>query len=965
LRFTGVMTSAQQNTLKALSADPAYLAAITDLFDRPRLAVKFYEPVFTAPLEILPPTVDFKAQLPVDLAAKITYDAEQQLLRFNGIMTKEEQAALDALVPTVTPVDVAYHNAIDSLATQPQTIVPPDERIWLTDTDLDATVTANNTAAKRMANATTKALAFLSKTLAENEVVQQCSDKLGLTAQVTRKIVETFQLFPPSTDNILQFFTDTTSPDAFSTSSGALDYTGFKKAFDTWYWLNRVATILKKWKVNLEEFEAVISLQTPAQLLDFKTLPIDAAAPVAPIDAFLRTSLLFKLRDSLPETGITLLEVLENLSGGKYTAADFGDFAKDVQLLNDAWSDADVKTLVGSLDLAYPAGYLLAESWERLRDAFRFLDKLNAGTDKALIFANPTVGKTESDTLKQLLRSKFGADTWLTLSTEIQDVLRERKRDALAAWLLYQFQPTTPPPPSGKWENTNDVYAYYLLDVEMSACQLTSRLVQASGSVQLFVQRCHMGLEPDVVVKADGDDGDSAWRWWKWMQKYRVWEANRKVFLYPENWIEPELRRDKSPFFKDLENELLQNEVNQYTVETALLNYLEKLNGVAQLEIANFYQEDDADRTILHVFGRTQGGEPHIYYYRQYDYRRWTPWENVDLDIAGDYLIPAVANKRLFLFWPVFTEVPDEQGNKTASTPEAGQPSVPLPETKKMLKLQMAVSEYRQGKWTPKKISKDFDKYIMYTGEIVNSRYSFWAIDRSSVDGRFGIGYNGYSVAMLNSAETKTYLLGSFEVGGCKGVPELSGFPGLFYPALIPDQADKLFEFDPSPLYLKWPELPFRTDPPPENDFTLLNLFAYFLQISGINNTSLTYSRGCSGFSTPILIQTPDIFKMSPPWHLSYLDKFWLDSFDLSNFASNSIIVNPRRLYFAGSWLPFFYNDKKRTFFVLPSLKWGTSDVETTNGGAAAVRLYYPEIKKIFRQLQDVFERWTASTSRH
>ena len=47
------------------------------------------------------------------------------------------------------------------------------------------------------------------------------------------------------------------------------------------------------------------------------------------------------------------------------------------------------------------------------------------------------------------------------------------------------------------------------------------------------------------------------------MSKYRVWEANRKVFLWPENWIEPELRKDKSQFFKDLEDELLQNEISQ------------------------------------------------------------------------------------------------------------------------------------------------------------------------------------------------------------------------------------------------------------------------------------------------------------------------------------------------------------------------------------------------------------------
>jgi SpoVK/Ycf46/Vps4 family AAA+-type ATPase len=29
---------------------------------------------------------------------------------------------------------------------------------------------------------------------------------------------------------------------------------------------------------------------------------------------------------------------------------------------------------------------------------------------------------------------------------------------------------------------------------------------------------------------------------WKWLKNYRAWDANRRIFLYPENWIEPELR---------------------------------------------------------------------------------------------------------------------------------------------------------------------------------------------------------------------------------------------------------------------------------------------------------------------------------------------------------------------------------------------------------------------------------------
>jgi SpoVK/Ycf46/Vps4 family AAA+-type ATPase len=35
---------------------------------------------------------------------------------------------------------------------------------------------------------------------------------------------------------------------------------------------------------------------------------------------------------------------------------------------------------------------------------------------------------------------------------------------------------------------------------------------------------------------------------WEWSRRYRVWEANRKEFLYPENWLEPELRSPTAAF---------------------------------------------------------------------------------------------------------------------------------------------------------------------------------------------------------------------------------------------------------------------------------------------------------------------------------------------------------------------------------------------------------------------------------
>jgi hypothetical protein len=927
LSFTGLMTGPQRTTLltdaslAAVTGIAGYQQAIDEFFQAPRLALKFLEPVFTAPLANLPATVDFKALPDPALALKISYDPEERELRMIGILSAEEKGLLDGLSGNLD-----YLNAVNSLFAQPTLGVFPPEKLWLQDANLmfplrDPNNPANDNLKDNLATAIKKGLAYLSKTLSEGLVITQAGAQLGLNEGLTRRLFTEYAVLP---ETLLVHLTG-----AFAATVGVVDYATLKSTFDGWFWANRIATVWRRWKLTVAEWERVRDLTASAQLLDFAALPLDSTGALALVARFLRTSRLMRFKDALPETGITLLEVLEKLNGGSY--ATIADFAADVERLNETWNDADVQALVATLDLAYPNDYLLAESWERLRRAFYFVENLNAGVETVKTFAAATMAAVQAKTMKDLLRSKLGSDTWLTLSAEIQDTLRERKRDALTAYLLTKPKPADAP--TGKWENTNDLYAYYLLDVEMSSCQLTSRLVQASGSVQLFVQRCFMGLEPEVEVEAHGDEGDSAWNWWKWMRKYRVWEANRKVFLWPENWIEPELKKDRSSFFKDLENELLQNEINQYTVERAFANYLEKLEGVAQLQIAGFYQEDDADNTTLHVFGRTPGAEPHVYYYRRYDYRQWTPWEKVDLDIQGDYLVPAVVNQRLFLFWPVFTEVPDETGNSTVTIPKAPgntTSSFSPDKAKKRLRLQMAVSDYRQGKWTPKRISKDYDESTSYPGEITRKRYTFFPVDRSAIDGRFGVKYSGSSTDA--SGNYYAYLSGAFEIAGCKGVPELENLPGSFVHVVRPETAST----GPYTSFLKWEELSLgdRTDYP-EQDFTLQNSFSSAL--------------------SPVLNQTPDIFKMSPPWHLSYFDKLLMNGQTVAVGGTGFLTGHePYRYIAAGSWLPFFYNDKKRSFFVLPTL---INERRTDAGnGSGSTRFYYPAVKSAFRKWEAYFE---------
>lgn len=1013
LHFIGLMTDAERTTLltdallSSVTGIVAYQEAIEEFFSSPRLELKFFEPVFTASLVNLPPMVDFKSLPNSALALKISYDTEQHLLRFAGILSSDEKMALDAL-----SADIAYRNAVDSLFTQPKTGTFLPEKIWLLDADLmfplrDPNISTNDHLAINLVTAVTKALAYLSKTQSENAVVQQSSVQLGMTEALTRHLLTQYSLLPGT---MMAHLTG-----AFVVTHDAIDYITFKTTFDGWFWANRTASILNKWKITLTEFKKITALTIGAQLLDVSTLPLDDSGAIASIDRFLRTNRLLRMRDTLPETEITFLEVLEKLNKHEYAAADvdglpaafvfpavitaapnyipisydepkkvlrftgpmssaqrsilltdaslipikdiisyqdaikklWSGFVTDVQGLNEAWFAADLEVFTTSLDLNYPTDYLLAENWERLRRAFYFLDNLNASAGTARTFAAAAMTNSHANTIKELLRSKFGSETWLTLSAEIQDVLRERKRDALAAYLLTQTEPADAP--SVKWENTNDLYAYYLLDVEMSSCQLTSRLVQGSGSIQLFVQRCFMGLEPDVEVKADGDKGDSAWRWWQWMRKYQVWVANRKVFLWPENWIEPELKKDRSSFFKDLENELLQNDINQYTVEAAFSHYLEKLDGVAQLEIAGFYHEDDGANAIVHVFGRTSGAEPHLYYYRRYDYRQWTPWERVDLDIQGDYLIPAVVNKRLFLFWPIFTEVPDEAGNITSITVPAVGGQITPTKTKKFLKLQMAVSDYRLGTWTPKRISNDFAKSDSYDVDIARKHYVFVPVDRSEIDGKFGIQYDGHSLG--SDGEPQATLSGAFEISGCKGAPALSyGLYGLYLATIRPEQASTGID----PSFAKWMEFGMldefgRSENRKDgaNDFQLENVNPY------VKPRSTRFPQ--------VLVQTPGFFKMTPPWHPSYFDRLLIKSFlggALVNSWGGLQWYNPPgedgsfALTPTGSWLPFFYNDQKRSFFVLPVVK----DIFVKD-----IKGYYPELKWYIRYYEDAVEGYART----
>ncbi len=639
--------------------------------------------VYEAPLPSLQEGLVFLGPL----QSKTSYDTAAQMLRFKGAMSAKDKDGLLAL-----SANGNYQTAVQFLFDAPRRFVFAQ----LSPFQISASALFDTPVpvAERFAIVLETLLGRVRAQCQQSLVTQQLGDALKLDSNIAEQLLT--RRINSTPDPTQRALVDFLAP-AFALSDLQVQLTasGFPDQFRTFTRLHKVAMVIVKFKVTATELTWLFEYGPGTGWLDLNALPHTASsAPSGVLFAgWGRLVDLFRLRDQLPLGSSVLSDVF---SAARANSPD--ETALLARLNVGAnWNLDDLQFLDGSdgFNSPFPAAYKDELSLARLSACFVLMKKLGASAIQCFAWAKPDLTPLDAASAKQTAKAKYDEAQWLAIAPPLRDVVREQQRAALVAWLVANPDPAK----SQTWRDANGLFEYFLIDVEMSPCQLTSRIKQAISSVQLFVQRCLMNLEPAVAANVQTD---MHWREWRWMKNYRVWEANRKIFLYPENWIEPDLRDGKSPFFKDLESDLLQNEVTLETSEAALLTYVEKLDGVARLEIVGMYdqqeQDDRGNRVVdvLHVFGRTRNS-PHLYHYRQrVDSSYWTPWEKVDLDIEGDHLIPVVWNRRLCVFWPIFTEK-----TRKDTSPGAG-PDDQI----KFWEIQIAWSEFKNKKWTAKRISK-------------------------------------------------------------------------------------------------------------------------------------------------------------------------------------------------------------------------------------------------------------------
>lgn len=475
--------------------------------------------------------------------------------------------------------------------------------------------------------------------------------------------------------------------------------------YDAWFtahlWLSKVSLLMRRLQLTPADVRAWRKLEPAGGWLSLDHLPTDATVVPNPSAAF----------DSLADA----LEVLAVRPWVQPGQESLPSFLARVSGLSISAAFDSLETMTGATSgTLVAAGLALGVSAAAtLRDG-RKLGRLQLLSDLTIqtgvspsdlkSWAGSTLTLDQARAIRGAVKAKVPADEWGGTAKPLQDRLREAQRNALLAYICARDQITP-----------KDLTEHLVIDVEMSACQLTSRIRQALNSVQLFVQRVSLGLEfrgPATAPIALFLDQDHQSQWRQWMRTYVSWREARILFLYPESYLDLSLRDDKSPFFADFEKALTKGEITRVVVEDAFRDYLTKVDQVGLLEVMSIYEDYHppaslnarlrgitTEPTTLHVFARTRG-TPNIYFYRSLVADAgWTPWEKLDLDISGDHLVPVVYDRTLYLFWVIFHEKQEEPVFETDS-------KKPPRAQWKHFDLELAWSERKAGKWTSKRAGR-------------------------------------------------------------------------------------------------------------------------------------------------------------------------------------------------------------------------------------------------------------------
>ncbi|WP_434561553.1 neuraminidase-like domain-containing protein [Pseudomonas sp. Z4-20] len=237
--------------------------------------------------------------------------------------------------------------------------------------------------------------------------------------------------------------------------------------------------------------------------------------------------------------------------------------------------------------------------------------------------------------------------------------LLEKRRTALVEYCLGQVKES-----GGKYNflrTPADLFELLRMDPLDSYPVQSSWVAEATSCAQQFIHAAFRKLEPGYE-KIEFDKRDLAT--WELYNNYPDWAALQLIAIYPENFINPFVRRRKTSLFKALENNLNQTRLNADSVQAALQDYLQSFEQICNLDVISGYMDGaTADRADYYFVGR-QRVPPFQYFWRKAEVElsatcaainpaAWSEWQPADIP-AGAMVLdmrPVFWSGRLCLVW--------------------------------------------------------------------------------------------------------------------------------------------------------------------------------------------------------------------------------------------------------------------------------------------------------------------------
>lgn len=515
--------------------------------------------------------------------------------------------------------------------------------------------------------------------------------KLALKKRLLRDyLLSSFNITGDQLDN--QFLPNFVSNSFDAATSSALNAaftagkpnnpTDFDDLLDLLHKLERYNLLFTKHELTPDNITYLIGQKAVFGIADLKALTRDNITNIS------------LYRELIIENADAIVSVQDALTA--FQAA--GNFTGQEAPLASLWNQplSLITSLLSNITLAVPAMSAIRRLWA----ALNLCEKLGIQGD-SLKKLQDVDYKVASGVALGAFASKYPDEaTRMDKLVPYTDKLNTLKRDALCDYIISRED-------KFKFKSLGDLYAFFLLDVEMSGCFRTSYIVAATQSVQLYVMRCLTNLEQsDPVLNPSIPNVKVIPTWipldeWEWRKNYRVWEANRKVFLYPENYIDPTLRLTKTEIFEDLEDELLQQKITKESAETAYKKYMAQFTELTRLRYAGAYYNAIYDNHGYASLGSTIGNPmfffigtiffpmetedscyylfartnvmPYQYYYRTYNNysKTWGNWIKIELGIEAKEISALIHQGKLYIFW---TEAKNKelQNVKDGSSVEGG-----------------------------------------------------------------------------------------------------------------------------------------------------------------------------------------------------------------------------------------------------------------------------------------------------